>query len=127
MPPMHARLALTLAFLVLLLLGAPVVSVADCGDVDGDQVVSATDALTVLAGTVGLDETCNGNCDCDLDCTRSISATDALFVLRWAVFGEAGGCCTGDYCFNDEDCDLGFYCGNSILWCDAVCLPEAQQ
>lgn len=101
-----------------------VVSAANCGDIDGDGTVTAPDALVVLSGAIGLADVCNGNCDCDLDCSRSISAVDAFYVLHWAVFGGGGGCCTADYCFTDDDCEAGYYCGNSPTWCDAVCLPE---
>ena len=115
----------TLLVVLFLGLAAPFTAAADCGDINGDQAVTATDALVVLNGAVGLDDTCNGNCDCDLDCTRSIGATDAFSVLRWAVFGDIGGCCVGDYCFVDEDCEQGYYCGSSPEWsCDAKCVPE---
>jgi len=95
-----------------------------CGDLNGELGVTASDALIVLRGTVGSNATCDGNCNCDLDCSKSITATDALIVLRWAVGGEGGGCCTADECFNDTDCEPGFYCGDSVKWCDAVCRPE---
>ena len=113
------------AILLLLVLVAPLPAAANCGDINGDQEVTATDALEVLNGAVGLTDSCDGNCDCDLDCTRSIGATDAFSVLRWAVFGDAGGCCVADYCFFDEDCESGYYCGTSPAWsCDADCVPE---
>jgi hypothetical protein len=109
----------------LLSLFTPLAAAANCGDLNDDLVVTATDALVVLNGAVGLDNTCDGNCDCDLDCTRSISATDAFSVLRWAVFGDVGGCCVADYCFNDEDCEVGYYCGTSPTWsCDAMCVQD---
>ena len=116
---------MTLLLALLLALFTPLAASADCGDINDDQVVTATDALIVLNGAVGLDDTCDHNCDCDLDCTRSIGATDAFSVLRWAVLGDVGGCCVGDYCFNDEDCEDGYYCGTSPTWsCDAMCVPE---
>jgi len=54
-----------------------------CGDANGDQRLSASDALIALKTGVG-----SGNClacVCDVDASGTINATDALGILRVAV------------------------------------------
>jgi hypothetical protein len=54
-----------------------------CGDLTGDGVVAATDALAALSAATG-----TGSCDpclCDVDDNGSITATDALVILKAAV------------------------------------------
>jgi hypothetical protein len=54
-----------------------------CGDVSGDEDVTASDALGVLRAAVG-----SGNCDlcvCDVTDSGSLTSTDALATLRFAV------------------------------------------
>ncbi len=57
-----------------------------CGDVDGDEAVSATDALTVLRASVGLVpvESCPLEV-CDANGSGSRTAVDALTILSTAV------------------------------------------
>lgn len=54
-----------------------------CGDKNGDEAVTATDALGVLRTAVGLDS-CE-LCVCDVDGSGAVAASDALAVLRVAV------------------------------------------
>ena len=54
-----------------------------CGDVTGDEAITASDALAVLRGAVGLG-VCEP-CICDADGSGTVAATDALLVLRVAV------------------------------------------
>jgi len=54
-----------------------------CGDANGDLDVTASDALFVLAVSVGI-ETCDV-CICDVNATGSVNVTDALAILRTAV------------------------------------------
>ncbi len=56
-----------------------------CGDVNGDESVSAGDALAVLQSAVGGTKCAGKFCICDVNGNSSLSATDALFVLRVAV------------------------------------------
>jgi hypothetical protein len=61
-------------------------SVTVCGDVSGDNAITASDALAVLHAAVGL-SVCD-LCICDADGSGTVAATDALRVLRAAV-GQA--------------------------------------
>jgi len=54
-----------------------------CGDANGDEVVTATDALATLRAATGAGEC--AVCLCDVDSSESITATDALALLRKAV------------------------------------------
>ena len=54
-----------------------------CGDPNGDQTVTASDALLVLRAAVGSD-VCQ-RCICDADGSGTTIASDALLVLRIAV------------------------------------------
>lgn len=54
-----------------------------CGDANGDQRLSASDALIALRTGVGSDN-CLA-CVCDVDASGTINATDALGILRVAV------------------------------------------
>jgi hypothetical protein len=109
--------------LALLALAAPA-QVSPCGDADGSAQVTATDALLALASSVGVASPCDGNCNCDVDGSRALTATDALMILRASIGLEEIGCIVVDECFQDEDCDPGFYCGGDPVWdCDAACVP----
>lgn len=57
-----------------------------CGDPTGDGVITATDALFVLNGAVGLLQ-CDLNV-CDASGDGAVTASDALMVLRKAVGGD---------------------------------------
>jgi hypothetical protein len=57
-------------------------SASACGDVSGDNAITATDALAVLRAAVGL-SVCE-LCICDADGSGTVAATDALRVLRAA-------------------------------------------
>lgn len=59
-----------------------------CGDVDGNDVRTASDALGILRAALGLD-VCPA-CVCDLDATGVITASDALGLLRYSVGSERG-------------------------------------
>jgi hypothetical protein len=121
----NLRGALVAAILGLTLLGGASAAIADCGDANGDNQVTALDALVVLKGAVGLEGDCIGNCDCDLDADRELTAGDALQTLRAAVGADSDGCGFYDECFYDEDCDDGQECGTDPSWsCDAACVPE---
>ncbi len=64
-----------------------------CGDVDGNDSISATDALNVLQSAVG-GHACEARpCVCDADGTNGIKSTDALIVLRLAVGFEIATAC----------------------------------
>jgi hypothetical protein len=54
-----------------------------CGDPNADEMITASDALTVLRAAVGA-ATCRA-CVCDVDNSGSTTAPDALRVLRVAV------------------------------------------
>jgi cysteine-rich repeat protein len=55
-----------------------------CGDVDGNGLVSATDARRVLESAVGLADHCTGRL-CDVDGSSLVTASDAQLVLGYAV------------------------------------------
>lgn len=55
----------------------------ECGDVDDDGFATASDALTVLKGAVGLID-CVA-CFCDANGSGAVSSSDALTVLRASV------------------------------------------
>jgi len=54
-----------------------------CGDLDGSESITATDALIVLQSAVG-SRTCEP-CICDVDSSGETVATDALVTLKFAV------------------------------------------
>jgi len=70
---------------------------AECGDIDANGTVTATDALLVLHKAVGLP--IEYNCDSGITTTTTTSTTTN----------------TGDLCFTDEDCEAyvgpGYHCG----------------
>ena len=56
-----------------------------CGDVNGDGLVKASDALNVLKSAVGGTQ-CDGKlCRCDASGSGTVTASDALLVLKIAV------------------------------------------
>jgi hypothetical protein len=57
-----------------------------CGDANGDEAITATDALVALRTAVGSTQ-CD-LCLCDVNSSGTITATDALAILRRAV-GQA--------------------------------------
>jgi len=57
-----------------------------CGDANGDEAITASDALTALRTAVGT-STCAPTA-CDVDSNGSITAADALRILRRAVGGD---------------------------------------
>jgi len=62
----------------------PAVDVAPaCGDFTHDGMVTASDALGILKTAVGTSQCLP--CICDLDMSNTITATDALIALRFAV------------------------------------------
>jgi hypothetical protein len=67
------------------------VDAAVCGDVTGDGVLTATDALGVLRAAVDL-FVCALEV-CDFDGSGTVTASDALAVLRAAVGLEAEPAC----------------------------------
>ncbi len=57
-----------------------------CGDVSGDGIVKASDALTILKAAVGGSQCSGGKfCICDANGNGTLSATDALITLKRAV------------------------------------------
>ena len=54
-----------------------------CGDVTGDESISASDALGALRSSVGSSRCLL--CLCDVDSGGSVVATDALAILRYSV------------------------------------------
>jgi hypothetical protein len=56
-----------------------------CGDVNGDDSVKASDALSVLRAAVGGSQCVSEPCVCDANGNGMLQASDALLVLRAAV------------------------------------------
>jgi hypothetical protein len=59
------------------------VPLAECGDANADENISAGDALVVLRSSVGI-----GGCDpcvCDVNANGGVTAGDALIILRASV------------------------------------------
>ena len=56
---------------------------SECGDVNRDGTVAASDALLILSGAVGLTE-CSA-CACDVNTSGTVTSSDALAVLRASV------------------------------------------
>ena len=56
-----------------------------CGDTDGDGAVRATDALFVLASSIGIQICDVCICDVDAGASSGVTGTDALRALRVAV------------------------------------------
>jgi hypothetical protein len=119
-------LRILLAFPLAVALSVPYVASADCGDANENGSVTVLDALLVLQSSVGTSTSCDGRCDCDLDGDRELDVSDALATLRIGVGSQHGGCGTFyDWCFYDDDCEAGFYCGTDPDWdCDAACVPD---
>jgi hypothetical protein len=120
----------------LVILDAQISQAFECGDIDSNGGIGATDALAVLRKGVGLETpafVCPINCgtsttvvgaavaiECgDVDGSGGISATDALMVLRKGVAletppfvcpvncGTTTTSVTAGDCFSDFDCGEG--------------------
>ena len=76
---------------LLLVLSLPSLSIALCGDADGDGYARAGDALWALQAAVGLAQPCPTSSDCgrlqraDINRSGNIEASDALATLQAAV------------------------------------------
>lgn len=79
-------------------------AISQCGDINDDGRVTATDALFVLQAAVGL-QTCSVEV-CDANGDGQVTATDAAMVLAAAVGLPVDFLCPAP---------VSFTCGNSIL------------
>jgi len=86
---------------------------AGCGDFTNDGVVSASDALGILAAAVGVAQCLP--CVCDLDLSGSVTATDALIALNYSVGLISELTCQADG--NPVAWDGG---GDGVSWSDPV-------
>ena len=66
------------------------------GDVDGDDLITSSDSLSILRASVGLEYFTNGQKKiADVDVNKKIDSADSLAVLRHIVGLKTTGCKTG--------------------------------